>query len=354
MPLPAKTKRRIPSIKEKSPEKLTLSDIAKAAGVTLATASRSINGAYGVHPETKKRVLEVAQNLNYKPNLVARGLATGRSNSIGLIVTDIRNGFFAEVARGAEDAAYAAGYDVILCNSDLDSSRQMRYFNTFLEKRVSGIIMNSVTGLTRSEQSYIANSGIPVVLLNRPAGRTGFSTVISNNRQGGELAAKHLLQAGHRRLAHLTGPADHPNFQKRAKGFEEAVLGFGKKVSVSVVHGMQSMTGGYDMALELFRKRTNSTAIFAGNDVIALGVIKAAIELGIKVPKDISLVGFDDMEIAALTHPPLTTIRQPKYEAGKAAVEMLLSRLGKKESTPEHRVLPVELVERSTVRYITS
>jgi LacI family transcriptional regulator len=330
-------------------ENLTLSDVAVAAGVTLATASRSINGTYGVHPETRKRVLEAAAQLNYKPNRVARGLATGRSNSIGLIVTDIRNSFFAEVARGAEDAAYAADCNVILCNSDLDSSKEMRYFDAFLEKRVDGIIMNSVTSLTPSEQAYIAARGVPVVLLNRPTGPIGVSTITAKNRHGGELAAAHLLSAGHRHFVHLTGPKLHHNFSKRAAGFKEAITRFGQGATVSVMNGAQSLAGGYEMAAALFRNLGLTTAIFTGNDSIALGVIKAAGEVGVRIPEDVSLVGFDDIEIAALTYPALTTIRQPKYEVGRMAVEMLLRSNNQDTLAVEHKLLDVDLIERSSV-----
>ena len=143
-----------------------LRDIAEAAGVTIATASRSLSGAYGVNPLTRQRVLEVAARLEYRPNRFARGLVTGRSQIIGLIISDIRNPFFAEVARGAEDAAYAAGSDVVLCNSDLSSERQKRYVNSLMEKNVDGIIMNSIAALDRTEQQRLAKSGVPVVLLN--------------------------------------------------------------------------------------------------------------------------------------------------------------------------------------------
>lgn len=349
MPRVVKAQNRVKKLsKPAAVESLRLSDIAEAAGVTLATASRSINGAYGVHPSTRERVLAVAAKLNYKPNRMARGLATGRSNSIGLIVTDVRNPFFAEVARGAEDAAYAANCDVILCNSDLDSSKQMQYFNAFLEKRVNGIIMNSVTSLTEAEQNYIAESSVPVVLLNRPAS-TNFSTITANNRLGGQLAAKCLLEAGHRKLAHLTGPKLHPNLGKRAGGFKDAVKAFGKGATVHIAYGSQSLAGGYEMAKELFASNPEITAISAGNDTIAIGVLKAAKEAGIAIPEEISLIGFDDVEIAALTGPALTTVRQPKYEVGRSAVEILLSLVNKTSSGPVHRVLDVELITRDSV-----
>jgi DNA-binding LacI/PurR family transcriptional regulator len=328
----------------------TLRDVADAAGVTIATASRALSGAYGVHPETRKRVLEAANKLAYKANISARSLVTGRSNLVGLIVSDVRNSYFAEVARGAEDAAYSAGLDVLLCNSDLDSTRQMRYVNSLIEKRVEGIIMNSVASLTREEQAYIAESGVPIVLLNRADQGSVFSTVCADNERGGSLVAEFLLAHGHRHMIHLTGPKPHGNLSKRAAGFLQTVHRFGQKSEASVVNGTHTLAGGYEMAKMLFRNLGKITAVSTANDTVAFGVIKAAIEKGVRIPEDVSLVGFDDVEVAALVHPPLTTIRQSKYEIGSAAIDVLLRLSAGKDRTVEHRVLGVELIERMSVR----
>ena len=327
----------------------TLHDVALAAGVTNATASRSLTGANGVHPETRKRVIEVASRLNYQANRFARGLVTGRSDVIGLIISDIRNPYFAEVARGVEDAAYAAGLDVLLCNSDLDSARQMRYVNSLVQKRVEGIIMNSVANLSHEDQAFIVKSAVPIVLLNRPARGTVFSTVSADNSRGGNLAAEYLLARGHRHLAHLTGPKKHTNLSDRARGFAQAVRQFGHGAEASVLHGTHTLAGGVEMAKTLLARPGQVTAISTANDNVAFGVMKATLELGLRIPDDLSLLGFDDVEIAGLVHPSLTTIRQPKYEIGSAAMDVLLRLSSGKNVTPEHRVLGVELVERCSV-----
>lgn len=328
---------------------LTLSDVAEAAGVTLSTASRSINGAYGVHPKTRERVLAAAELLQYKPNRVARGLATGQSHSLGLIVSDIRNPYFAEVARGVQDAAFEAGRDVILCNTDLDVEKHLRFFDSLLEKRVDGVIMNFVNGPSRELKQLVSAPRVPVVLINRPRGLKGFSTVTPNNRKGGQLAAKCLLHAGHRHLVHLTGPAQHPSLAHRATGFMEAIRHFGFKAEASIVRGAQTFAGGYEMGRELFRDRGQVTAVFAGSDTMALGILKAANEMRIKVPEDVSIVGFDDIDMAALSYPALTTIRQPKYETGFIAAQMLISQISGGFTADQHRVLDVELVQRGSV-----
>jgi LacI family transcriptional regulator len=329
---------------------VTLRDIAKAAGVTIATASRSLNTSYGVNPATRERVLAAAARLNYRPNRFARGLVTGRSQSLGLIISDIRNLFFAEVARGAEDAAYALGWDVVLCNSDLDPAKQRRYIDSLTEKRVDGIIMNSVTALDRAQQNQLARSGVPMILLNRPARNGPFSTVSADNERGGRMAAEYLLRLGHRRIAHISGPRHHGNVTQRAKGFLQAIRSHPEKPEVIVLHGGHSLEGGYELAGKLFHDRADITAIFAANDVMAFGVLRAAIELGIRIPHDVSVIGFDNVEIAGLVHPPLTTIHQPKYEIGQAAVNILLRLVTGKDKSAEHRVLGVELIERESAQ----
>ena len=298
--------------------------------------------------------MEAASRLNYRPNRLARGLVTGHSQILGLIISDIRNPFFSEVARGVEDAAYSAGCDVVLCNSDLDPQKQNRYIASLMAKSVDGIIMNSVTALGQPEQERLAQSGVPVVLLNRFTSLSPFSTITGDNEQGGRLAAEYFLKMGHTRLAHLTGPRHHGNFTQRAKGFLQAVREGNPSASVVVLHGDHSMAGGHALGVKLFREKPDVTAIFAANDVVAFGVLKAAIECQVRVPRDVSLIGFDNVEISAIVHPPLTTIHHSKYEIGEAAVNVLLRLAKAKDKSPENRVLGVELIERESVRNLKS
>lgn len=329
-------------------QRVTLKDIAEAAGVDVSTVSRSLTGAYGIRKDTREKVMAVATEMGYRPNRIARGLATGRSHSFGLIVSDIRNPFFAEVTRGAEDAANTAGCDLVLCNSDLDPAKQMRYIQSLLDKRVDGLLMNSVAGLDREQQEFLAGSGVPVVLLNRPRSISNFSTVTCDNAEGGFLAGRHLAGLGHRRIAHLTGPRDHGNLRERTRGFLRALHGF-QGVTPMVLHGRHTFAGGYAMMQEALRKDEGVTAVFAGNDVIAFGALRAVLDAGRTVPADLSIVGFDDVELASVLHPPLTTIHQPAHEIGCAAVELLLSAGASSEvRLPEHRVLAVHLIERQS------
>lgn len=326
---------------------VTLRDISKEAGVDIATVSRALNGSYGVHKDTREKVVAVAKRLNYRVNLMAKSLAVGKSHTLGLLVPDIGNPFVTELVRGAEDAAYAAGYHILLCNSYLNPAREVQYMHSLLDKRVEGILMHSVQSLTKLEMKELIASGIPVVLLHQPPNTSVFSGVCVDNFLGGTLAGKHLVELGHRRLAYLNGPRGHGNFMERAKGFTKA----GAKLNVSpiIMHGPPNYEGGYQMAQKLLAQHPEVTAIFAANDVTAFGIARAIYEAGLSIPGDVSLIGFDNVELANVVRPPLTTIHQPKYELGEAAVEILLA-LAKKGSqgVPEHREFGVRLVTRQS------
>lgn len=323
----------------------TLKDISKEAGVDVATVSRALSGSYGVHKATRERVVAVAKRLNYRVNLMARELAVGKSHTLGLLVPDIGNPFVTEVIRGAEDAAYAAGYHILLCSSYLDATREVQYMRSLLDKRVEGILMHSVQTFSDEEAKELAGSGIPVVLLSRPPSASTFSGVCVNHFDGGVMAGEHLAELGHKKLAFLSGPRDHGNFTEQGKGFIRATA----EQDVTTMNGPPSFEGGYQMAKKLLVEHPEITAIFAANDVVAFGIARAIFEAGLSIPEDISLIGFNNVELANIIRPPLTTIHQPKYEMGQAAVEILLS-LAKSGhlGVPEQREFGVRLVKRAS------
>jgi LacI family transcriptional regulator len=322
---------------------VTIKDVARESGVNISTVSRALNHGYGVNEQTRERVVAVAARLDYRPNRVARGL-----------LSDIRNPFFAELARGAEDAARAGNCDLVLCNSDLDPDKQMQYVRSLLEKRVDGILMNSVAVLSREQQARLAACGVPIVLLNRSALNRAFSTVCADNETGGALAAKYLLGLGHRKIAHLTGPREHGNLSDRTRGFISTLQSAKDPVQPIVLRGKFNFSGGCELTKQLLDEHPDVTAIFAGNDVMAFGAVRAALDRGLRIPEDLSLIGFDNIEFASVIHPPLTTIHQPMYEMGHAAIEILL-RLArdKNKQVPEHRTLGVELIERQSCRQLS-
>ena len=327
----------------------TLADIAREAEVDIATVSRALNSGYGVRKELRARIAAIAERMRYRPNLVARGLVTGRSHSLGLLISDIRNPFFGEVARGAEDAARAAGYDLVLCNSDFDPAKQMAYYWSLVNKHIDGVIMISVDTLDQSQIDELSAGSTPIVLLSRSRGTRGFSTVRPDNQRGGTLAAEYLIRLGHRNLALLTGSRKHGNLKDRSRGFLAAARSAGVPDPL-VVCGRHDLHSGYEMARKFLAGRSGVTAIFAVNDAVAFGVLRAAIDSGVRIPDDLSVVGFDDVDLAAIVNPPLTTVRQPRYEVGQAAVEMLIKRARHPEEAAEHRLFDVKLVERQSCR----
>src|SRR5258706_8315476 len=262
---------------------VTIKDVSRESGVNTSTVSRALNNRYGVNDETRRRGMEVATRLNYRTNQVARGLVTGRSQTIGLVVSDIRNPFFAEVARGAEDAAFRAGRDLVLCNSDLKAEKQMGYFDSLLAKRVDGIVMNSVAALSHAQQDQLWTMGVPIVLLNRCSVYRRFSSVLGDNLQGGAIAGNYLVDLGHTKVGHITGPRTHGNLTDRAKGFLKVFHDRGLP-EPEVIYGEHTFAGGYKSANQLVGLGRKITAIFAGNDVLAFGCIRAAIEKGIGIP----------------------------------------------------------------------
>ena len=315
-----------------------------------STVSRALNGRAGVRKEIRERVLDAASRLHYRPNLVARELVTGKSNAIGLLVSDIRNPFSAEVARGAEDAAYRAGHDVVLCNSDLDPVKQMRYFFSLLDKRVGGIVMNSVASLSRVDRKRIASSNTPVVLLSVEPREHSFSSVTCDNERGGYLAGAYLAGLGHTVVAHLTAAVHHSNLEGRWRGFARAMRRVAPRRKPVLLGGAHNSRGGFEMAQQLLKKYPEVTAIFAGNDAIAFGTARALHMAGVRIPDDISLIGFDDIEPDSIMQPSLTTISQPMYEIGSAAVEILIGRINRNDGVPEHRKFDVRLIERESCR----
>ena len=329
----------------------TLRDIARESGLDISTVSRSLSGAYGINKDTRARVEQAALRLHYVPNGLARGLATGISKTIALIVNDIRNPFYAEIARGVEDTAFAAGFDLMLGNSDLKWERQMRYVHAMASKQIDGIILNPAGAIGVKEREDLLRYRLPVVVLSSPERKGIFHSVLVDNRAGGRLAGEHLKALGHRRAVVLAAASKQKNLMDRVKGFSEA---FGAEVQV--YRGEHSHRGACDLMTGVLSERRDFSAVFAVNDAMAIGALEAMKAAGISVPDEISLVGFDDVAVAALLDPPLTTVAQPKYDIGVAAAEMLMRKIPGSgvayDAAIEQRQLNVELkVRRSTKEF---
>lgn len=310
----------------------TIKDIARVANVSTATVSRVINKKdEGVSDSTRKKVLDIIEELDYQPNAFARGLVTKKSKTIGLIIPDITNPFFPDVTRGVEDVANKNGYNVFLCNTDDDSNKQNQYINTLKEKHVDGIIF-TFTSIPKYEHVLkLIKSGVPVVMLDRQIDFEDIYGVFLDNHKGGYLATKHLIDLGHKKIGCIAGPLHSKNSRERLEGYKKALsdaeIDFNEKL---VIAGDFKLTGGMKATKKLLTEE-DLTALFICNDLMVYGAYKEIKSMGYKIPKDISIVGFDDIQLSQVLEPQLTTIRQPIYDMGAEASKMLIKLIkGKK------------------------
>lgn len=305
----------------------TIKDIAREAQVSYATVSRALNGKYGVRPATRKRILEIARSLNYTPNAIARGLVTRRTRTIGLILPDITNPFFPEVARGVEEEAQRRRYSVFLCNTNWERSREREYVRLLAQKRVDGLIIAPISN-SGGELEEVPE-GVGVVYVSNVPRTTRRSYVQIDNVRGGYLATRHLLDAGFERIAFIGAVEGAQSANERLEGYRLAFAESGVALEERYVHlGHFRQETGYRVIRDMIDSGDCPQAVFAENDIIALGVLQGVREAGLRVPADVAVVGFDDIAFASFRDIQLTTVYQPKYELGKLAVQMLLEETG--------------------------
>lgn len=324
-------------------------DVAERADVSVTTVSHVINETRPVSHGLRERVLLAMAELGYHPNALARSLRRQQTQTIGLVVPDSANPFFAEVARGIEDASFAQDYSVILCNSDSNLTKELLYLDVLAEKQVDGLLLVAVRGMTADHFQPLLARRLPLVVVDRDIPGAAVDSVLADNAHGGWLATSHLIELGHRRIACLAGPSDLAPGAEREKGYRQALLGHGLPLDESlIVRGDFQYESGFQAARQLLSGGNPPTAIFACNDLIAVGAICLAVALGRQIPADLSIVGFDNIRLAAFTNPPLTTINQPKYEMGQLAVQMLLERQRQPDLPPRRRLLETSLVLRQS------
>lgn len=307
--------------------RVTMSDVAREAGVSHMTVSRVVNDKGAVSPATRQRILTVIERMGYRPSGIARSLATKRTGTLGLVVPDVANPFFSEVARGAEHVAYAEGYNVFLCNTEEDAQRELAVLQSLEEKRVDGVVVCS-SRLDDSELQAALAYHPSVVLVNRRLVRNGTGTVLVDDETGGCIATQHLLQSGHQAMGFLAGPSASRSGRRRARGYRTALAAAGLAYNPDWVRNCSPMVeGGQGTALELLAAHPGLTAVFCFNDLVAVGALQACGTMGLRVPDDLAVVGFDDIPLAALVTPSLTTCRVPRYELGAQAVQLLLNQI---------------------------
>lgn len=328
----------------------SLTDVAKRAQVSIATVSRVINNSDKVVPKTRDLVNRAMLELGYRPNRVARRLRQkgGKRHLLGLIIPDIQNPFFAELARGVEDVAYANDFAVMLCNSDENQKKEQFYLDVMCAESVDGIILPPLSETDPAVLRLVA-SGLPIVTVDRSLTHAGMDKVEVDNRRGAYEATEYLLQRGHRSIGLITGRTDVSTSRERRLGYEQALAAHHLPLQPGLIRsGDFKQASGRALADELLGLPTPPTALFVLNNLMAVGALEAIHKRGLKIPKEIALIGFDDLPWAEALDPPLTVVRQPAYEVGQSAAELLLKRLGDPKRPETHLKLRPQLIIRSS------
>ncbi len=321
-------------------------EVAKSAGVSIATVSRVANGTAPVDARTEKRVRAAMERLRYRPHALARGLAARRSHTVGLLITDILDPYFAEIVRGAQAQAELSGYVVLLGDASVHTAREELLVRRLLERRVDGLIVAS-SRTTEEYAELLRSEDVPVVCINGPRGQFPHAVRI-DNRAGASLAIAHLVALGHRRIAHVAGPTGVTTQEERLAGYRAALREAGLRDEPRlVVAGSGKLEESREAARALLALSDAPTAIFAYNDRSAIGCYQSIHAAGLRVGADVSVVGFDDVVMASWVDPALTTVNQPREEMGRIAVDMLLAIL-RGESPDDHVVVPPRLVVRAS------
>ncbi|HSV31325.1 MAG TPA: LacI family DNA-binding transcriptional regulator [Atribacteraceae bacterium] len=326
----------------------TIYDIARVAKTSPATVSRALSGTGSVREETRKKIKKIAREMNYSPNHLARSLVKKKTDTIALIISDITNPFFTAMARGVEDSAAKKGFNTILCNTDENEDKEKTYVDLMLERRVDGILVASCSeGKTLVE---LKKRDVPVVLVDRKISGTRWDWVVGDSEEGGYLLTRHLITVhDSRAIAMITGPQAISTSRERMDGYQRALVEFDIAPRPEwMTAGAYKEDFGHRIAVEYLRNYSAVPhAIFAGNNFIAMGIVKAAQEIGYRIPEDLLLVTFDDFEIASFMHPFLTVCKQPAYTMGSIATEFLLQRVGGEKIREQRKaVLKPEIIIR--------
>ena len=326
----------------------TIRDVSKLAGVSVATVSRYLNQSGYVSKEAEGAIVAAIEKLNYKPNNIARSLAGKKTATIGLMVPDILNPFFPEIARAAEDTANKYGYTVILCNTDNNIQKEKNYIDTLVHKQVDGIIISSYT-IEPGQVLSLQNRSIPVVVMDKAFPGHPIVSLASDNRKGGRLAAKHLADQGCRKIGHIAGPTHISSSRERTLGYEE-VYGKAEWFTPSLMsYGDFSVTGGYKAMLELYEKHPDLDGVFAANDLMAAGALKALKRLGVSVPDEVKLIGFDGIRMD-MVYPEISTVSQQIYSLGESAMNFLIKLIKGEELEKKVYEFDVDLMEKDSTK----
>ncbi|MCZ0756642.1 catabolite control protein A [Anoxybacillus sp. J5B_2022] len=329
---------------------VTIYDVAREANVSMATVSRVVNGNPNVKPSTRKKVLEAIERLGYRPNAVARGLASKKTTTVGVIIPDISSIFFAELARGIEDIATMYKYNIILSNSDQNKEKELHLLNTMLAKQVDGILFMG-GNITEEHVNEFQKSDVPIVLAATIEENHLIPSVNIDYEQAAFEAVIHFLEKGHTRVAYITGPANDPINTKKLAGYRRALEAQGIAYDEAlIVEGDYSYDSGIEAYEKIAELEEKPTAVFAGTDEMALGIIHGAQDHGVQVPEQLEVIGFDNTRLATMVRPRLTTVVQPMYDIGAVAMRLLTKYMNKEHVENHIVVLPHRIEYRQSTK----
>ncbi|MFZ5354519.1 MAG: LacI family DNA-binding transcriptional regulator [Bacillota bacterium] len=332
---------------------ITIKDVAKRAEVGLGTVSRVLNNHPSVNEDTRQKVLTAIKELDYNPNAIARSLKAKVTKSIGVMIPDISSAFYPEIVRGVEDIASEYKYNIILCNTDLKKEIEKQTLSMLKEKKVDGIIFISNT-IDDSLTTEFEKLGIPIVLVATKDLNSKFYSVIIDNEAAAFTAVNYLCNLGHKRIALIAGPEDDPNAGvPRINGYIKALKANDIKLDNNLItYGNYGYRSGFENMSKLMAKGNLPTAVFAASDTMAVGAASAILQAGYRIPEDISIIGFDGIEIAEFFYPPITTIKQPRYQMGAQGMHRLIKLMNNERTEHIEEVLSFELIQRHSCKKV--
>jgi len=322
-------------------------DIAKLAKVSPTTVSHVINETRFVMPETKKRVLDAMKKLKYQPNLLARSLATGKTNTVGLVISDIRNPFYPELVQGVEELAVKNDYNVFLCNTDYDIKKGLKSIGALIKRKIDGIIVAS-SQVDSSVIKQLTDTDVNFVLVDWCKRNIAVDSLYFDYKVGIAEAISHLVSLGHRNIYFISGPKKLKTAQIRMRNFIDAVGKYNNSLSYKVLEGDHKIEGGFKAAQKILREKKLPTAIVCSNDLTAIGAMKAFQVNGVKIPDDISIIGLDNIALTEIVSPALTTIELERYKIGRTAMELLLNRIKDKDLPKQTCIFKTKLIIRES------
>jgi LacI family transcriptional regulator len=330
---------------------ITIYDVAKEAGVSMATVSRVVNGNPNVKPATRKKVMEAIQRLGYRPNAVARGLASKRTTTVGVIIPDISSLFYAELARGIEDIATMYKYNIILCNSDQKMDKEIHLVNTLLEKQVDGLLFMGGQ-ITEEHLQVFKTAPVPIILSATRDPKAELPSVTIDYLQASYDATLSLIERGHKKIAYISGPLDDPLAgQLRLEGYKKALTEAGLPVNEEYLfYGDYRYDSGLQETEKLIQLAERPTAIFAMSDEMAVGAIHSCQDNGLVIPDDLEIIGFDNTRLTTMVRPMLTSVVQPMYDIGAVSMRLLTKYMNKEKVDDHLVILPHRIEERDSTK----